>query len=216
MKKILLLLSIFLMATLNSFSQASCAGAAPFCTSTGVNFPASTSTVAPVGPNHGCLGSQPNPAWYYLNIATSGNIQIGLSSAPAVDIDFALWGPFATQAAMCAGISASPIDCSYSTASTEQVDITAAVAGQWYMLLITNFSGLPTNITATAQNAPGADGTTNCAILCNMTGLTATPGACNPATNTYTVTGTITTTNPPTTGTLTITSSCGGSTVLTP
>lgn len=217
MKKLLLLFSIFLIATSSVYSQGSCAGAAPFCTATGVNFPASTSTVAPAGPNYGCLGSQPNPAWYYLNIATGGNVQIQISSTPAVDIDFALWGPFATQAAMCAGISASPIDCSYSTAATEQIDITGAVAGQWYMMLITNFSGLPTNITAVAENAPGTDGTTNCAILCNMTGLTAVPGPCVPATNTFTVTGTITTTTPPSTGTLTITSSCGGAPiVLTP
>ena len=214
MKKLLLVLSIFFFATLQSYSQGSCAGAAPFCTASGVNFPASTSTVAPVGPNYGCLGSQPNPAWYYLNIATAGNIQIQISSTPAVDIDFALWGPFASQAAMCAGISASPIDCSYSTAATEQIDITGAVVGQWYMMLITNFSGLPTNITAVAENAPGADGTTNCAILCNMTGLTAIPGPCAPATNTFTVTGTITTTTPPSTGTLTITSSCGGAPIV--
>lgn len=215
MKKITLLLTLLILAvSIRSFSQGSCAGAAPFCTATGVNFPASTSTTAPPGPNYGCLGSQPNPAWYYLNIATSGNVQIQISSAPAVDIDFALWGPFATQAAMCAGISASPIDCSYSTAATEQIDITGAVAGQWYMMLITNFSGMPTNITAVAENAPGTDGTTNCAILCNMTGLTAVPGPCNPATNLYTVSGTITTTTPPTTGTLTITSSCGGAPIV--
>ncbi|MFZ5553511.1 MAG: gliding motility-associated C-terminal domain-containing protein [Bacteroidota bacterium] len=225
MKNNLLLRFLFafvLLITANhsAFSQASCAGAAPFCTSTGVNFPASTSTTAPAGPNYGCLGSQPNPAWYYLNIATSGNIQINLSNSANVDIDFIIWGPFASQAQMCTDIfnqtAGSGIDCSYSTAANEQVDISNAVAGQWYMLLITNFSGQPTNISAVAGNAPGVDGTTNCAILCTMTGLTATPGACNPATNTYTVNGTISVTNPPTTGTLTITNSCGGSQTLNP
>jgi len=189
----------------------SCAAAQPFCTSSGVTFPAATNTTAQAGPNYGCLLSQPNPQWYYLNIATAGNIQIGLTNSANVDIDFALWGPFATQAAMCAGVTAAPIDCSFSTAAVEQVDITGATVGQWYMLLITNFSNVPTNISATAQNAPGTDGTTNCNILCNMTGLTATPGACAPATNTYSVTGNITFTFPPTSGTLTVSSSCGGS-----
>lgn len=200
-----------------SYSQANCAQAAPFCTSTGVNFPASTNTTAQAGPNYGCLGSQPNPAWYYLNIATSGNIQINLSNSANVDIDFIIWGPFATQASMCANLTGSAVDCSFSTAANEQVDIPNAVAGQWYMLLITNFSGQPTNITAAAGNAPGnPDGTTNCAILCNMTGLTANPGPCASPANTFTLTGTITATNPPATGTLTVTSSCGGSQVFNP
>jgi gliding motility-associated-like protein len=213
MKKALLFIMLLLVVQ-HGFSQSSCAGAAPFCTASGTTFPASTGTTAPSGPNYGCLLSQPNPAWYYLNISSSGNIVINLSNSANVDIDFAAWGPFASQAAMCAGTSGSPFDCSYSTASTEQVNINGAVAGQWYMVLITNYANVPTNISATTGG--GSSGTTNCAILCNMTGLTATPAACDPATNQYSVSGTITTTTPPTTGTLTITSSCGGSVVLNP
>jgi len=217
LKRIAIIASIFLY-TNQVFSQATCAGAQAFCTSTGVNFPASTSTTAPTGPNYGCLGSQPNPAWYYLNIATSGNLTINLTNSANVDIDFIIWGPFATQGQMCTDIfnqtAGSGVDCSFSTAANEQVDIPNAVAGQWYMLLITNFSGQTTNISATA--AGGNTGTTNCAILCNMTGLTAVAGACNSTTNTYPLNGVITTTNPPTTGTLTITNSCGGSQTINP
>lgn len=208
MKKALLLLAIWGIFSSNLFSQADCSTAAPFCTASGTTFPASTSTVAPLGPDYGCLGSQPNPAWYYLNVSTSGTINIDLTNSAGVDIDFAAWGPFATQAAMCAGTSNSPFDCSYSTSASEQVNIVGAVAGQWYMVLITNFSGVATNISATT--AAGTTGATNCAILCNMTGLTATPGPCNPATNTYSLTGTITYTTPPATGTLTVTNSCTG------
>ena len=54
-------------------SPTTCATAQPFCTSTGVNFPGGVNNAsAPVGPNYGCLFTQPNPAWYYLNIATAG------------------------------------------------------------------------------------------------------------------------------------------------
>ncbi len=220
MKKQLLVLfiSFFAFITNNQvYAQGTCAAAQPFCTSTGVSFPASTSTTAPAGPDYGCLGSQPNPAWYYLNISTAGNIDITLTNSASVDIDFIAWGPFASQAAMCAGIFGSPptsgFDCSFSTAATEYVNIVGATVGQWYMVLITNYSGMPTNISATQSGGAGA---TNCAILCNMTGLTAVPGACNPATNQFTLNGTITTSYPPTTGTLTITNSCGGSQVLNP
>jgi hypothetical protein len=96
---------------------------------------------------------------------------INLSNSAAHDIDFAIWGPFATQAAMCAGTTNAPLDCSYDPAATEQVDIPNAVAGQWYMMLITNYANTPTNISAIAGNATGTDGTTNCNILCNMTAL---------------------------------------------
>ena len=188
MKNFLLFFLLSVLSYTTVYSQATCAGAAPFCTASGTTFPASTSTTAPVGPNYGCLGSEPNPAWYYLNISASGNINIDLSNSASVDIDFCAWGPFATQAAMCPGTSGSPFDCSYSTSATEQVNIVGAVVGQWYMVLITNFSGVPTNINATT--GAGTTGATNCAILCNMTGLTAVPGATACPANTYSVTGT--------------------------
>ncbi len=215
-KKILVFLLFGFLVNFKLFSQgATCATADPFCTGSTYTFPASTGTTAPTGPNYDCLGSQPNPAWYYLNIATSGNIMINLSNSSSVDIDFIIWGPFATQGAMCGAImggGGTVVDCSYSTAANEQVDINGAVAGQWYMLLITNYSNQPTNISAAAGNAPGVDGTTNCNILCNMTGLTAVVGACAPATNTYGVSGTITYTDPPSSGTLTVTNTCSGAT----
>ena len=193
-----------------------CATADPFCTPTLSPYPATTGAgSAPAGANYGCLGSEPNPAFFYLNIATSGSLTIALSNSAVVDIDFACWGPFATQAAMCAAIYGAvpsvPISCSYSPSATETCVIPAAVTGQWYMLMITNFANAPTNITAT-QTA--GTGTTNCAILCNMTALTAVPSACVPATNTYSVSGLVTVAFPPTTGTLTLTSSCGGTTTV--
>jgi hypothetical protein len=53
-----------------SVAQSDCAGSAPFCTSTGVTFPAETGNGdAPFGPDYDCLLTTPNPAWYYLNIS---------------------------------------------------------------------------------------------------------------------------------------------------
>ncbi|MGQ9847515.1 MAG: PKD domain-containing protein, partial [Bacteroidales bacterium] len=63
-------------------------------------------------------------------------------------------------------------------------------------------------ITFTQSNAgqPGA-GSTDCSIVtpCDITGMTANPSACNPSSNTYSVSGTITFHDAPTTGQLTIT-----------
>lgn len=213
-KKILLFFSsIFIVCQLHA--QVNCNGAAPFCTSTGVTFPAETGNGnAPNGPDYDCLFTTPNPAWYYLNISQSGTINITLTNTNLVDVDFILWGPFANQASMCTAIfngTAGIEDCSYATDATEYVDITGAVVGQWYMFLITNYSDVPTDIIATQT---GGGGATNCAILCTFNGITANPTACVQTTQQYSVSGTVTVTDPPSTGTLTITNSCGGAPIV--
>jgi gliding motility-associated-like protein len=215
MKRLLLLLTVTL-CMFGNYAKAQggdCNTADPFCTGVTYTFPASTTTTAPTGPNYGCLGSEPNPAFYYLQIANSGTLTIDISQVDASgsgqDVDFICWGPFTSPAAGCAsGLTGSAVDCSYSAAATETCTIPSAVTGEFYILMLTNFSGVPADISFSSN--PSSTATTNCAILCNMTGLTAVPGACNPATNTYTLTGTITYSDPPTTGTLTVTNSCSG------
>jgi gliding motility-associated-like protein len=213
MKKLLYVIIICLLPNIVLAQGGDCATADPFCTGVTYTFPASTTTTAPVGPNYGCLGTQPNPAFYYVQIATSGTLVIDISQTDASgsgqDVDFICWGPFTSPAAGCAsGLTGSSVDCSYSTAAVETCTIPTAVAGEFYMLMLTNFAGVPADITFASNGSSTA--TTNCAILCNMTALTAVPGACSAGTNTYTLTGTITYADPPTTGTLTVTNSCSG------
>jgi gliding motility-associated-like protein len=229
---LILLLSLF---AFNFNAQTDlCNGAAPFCTGTTYNFAAPVSgTEAEVGPDYGCLSSQPNPVWYYLQIASNGTIVMDIAGADAFldDIDFACWGPFTTPTGGCAGgltadcggffgceSNTSPfasypagnlVDCSYDGQAAEVCTIPNAIAGQYYMVLITNYGGNVTNIIFDQTNTgQGGAGATNCNILCNITNMTATPGACIPG-NTFNVTGTISTTAPPSSGTLTISSSCG-------
>lgn len=198
------------------FAQNTCATAEPFCSGSGLTFPAGTNQpAAPAGPNYGCLFTRPNPAWYFINVETSGNINITLTNSGNNDIDFIVWGPFADQASMCTQVFAGApiVDCSYSAAATEFVDINNAVAGQWYMLLITNFSNQNTNITA---NQTGGTGSTNCDILCGFNSITATPSACDPLDDTYDLTGNISLSSPPTSGFLIISESCNGNSISLP
>ena len=169
MKKILITITLLLFAVVQAFSQnTNCAGAAPFCTGTEYVFPAGVNAgTAEVGPDYGCLGSEPNPAWYFMQIETPGNIDIFMSAN--ADIDFICYGPFANLTNVCdpANLSAAnTVDCSYSGAATETVNITNGLAGDFYMLLITNFSNQPGNITFSQT---GGDGTTNCSLLSNAT-----------------------------------------------
>ncbi len=194
-------------------ASGNCGTANPFCTGNTECFPASTNTTAEPGNDYGCLSTQPNPAWYYLEIDQNGPITIDMFSTPSVDIDFALWGPFAdlaTAQGNCGSLGA-PLDCSYSTSATETANIPNGQAGEVYLFLITNFSGSVTDITFSQT---GGTGTTDCSIIlpCDISAMTANASPCNGA-NVYDISGNITFTDPPSTGTLTVTDCNGNSTV---
>jgi len=149
-----------------------CSLANPFCTSNTYTFPNSTNQPSLGGVGiYGCLLTTPNPVWYYMQVQSAGNITIGISqtssSGAPLDVDFALWGPFTGLASGCAGLSAANnISCSYSIFNTETAIVNNALAGQFYILLLTNFSNQPGTITFSQT---GGTGTSNCAIVCNVT-----------------------------------------------
>lgn len=144
-----------------------CAEADPFCTDNGMyQFPAGVNAGSgESGPYYSCLGSTPNPAWYYMRIGNPGSITIHMYSTPSVDIDFCCWGPFDDPVAPCPYGLTSPkvVSCSYSTASTENCQIpSSAQTGQYYILVITNYSNTTCNINFSKT---GGSGTTDCDIL---------------------------------------------------
>lgn len=150
----------------------SCSNAVAFCsTSTPVTFPNITNQPNTNGGGiYGCLFTIPNPAYYFLQIQNSGSISITISqystSGAPIDVDFVVWGPFASLAASCSQISASNIvDCSYSTSFQEIADIPNAVSGQYYIMLVTNFSNQPGTIT---YQQTGGTGSTNCNVACTL------------------------------------------------
>ncbi|NTW25311.1 MAG: PKD domain-containing protein [Lentimicrobium sp.] len=104
-----------------------------------------------------------------MKILDPGPISIYMFSTPLVDIDYCLWGPFTDPIDPCpmsntnGGLTLNKaISCSYSGNPTETAYISNALAGQYYILVITNFSNNPCNITF--QKA-GGTGTTDCTIL---------------------------------------------------
>ncbi|MDD2636564.1 MAG: gliding motility-associated C-terminal domain-containing protein [Bacteroidales bacterium] len=137
-----------------------CLGALPFCTSDAYTFPASTNV--PSMGQVGCLYTTPNPAWYWMEIGDPGNIDIYMSSGG--DVDFIAWGPFSSLEAACSSnlMSNSGVDCSYSAASTETANLTNTQTGEVYVLLITNYANISTNI---SFSQTGGAGSTNCGII---------------------------------------------------
>lgn len=147
---------------------ATCSGATPFCTGSAYTFAASTNTTAESGPNYGCLQLQPNPAWYYLKIGKDGDLTIDISqmdvNGEPEDVDFIIWGPFSSATAPCtAQLNAiNEVACSYSDSATEQFTIHDAAVGEYYLLVLTNYSGVPANITFSKT---GGAGETDCDTL---------------------------------------------------
>ncbi|RYE19820.1 MAG: hypothetical protein EOP51_19125, partial [Sphingobacteriales bacterium] len=133
-----------------------------------------------------CLGSTPNPVWYYITIDNPGNLAFQLTQntqfngntpvGTGLDVDFAAFGPFTSQLDACSQILITPastnstlIACSYSTAAIENFTIPNAQTGQVYSILITNFNGDNGQILLTQTNAsvPGA-GSTSCNITVDL------------------------------------------------
>jgi gliding motility-associated-like protein len=170
MKTIVIFLCVFYTTWLQS--QINCQNAAPFCAGgvSGVTYPASiNSGAAQSGPNYGCLLTQPNPAWYYLQVANPGNLiiliqgQMTSPPGPGQDVDFICWGPFSSLSNVCNSLTASNIvDCSYSPSFTETLTIPSGLTGQYYLVLITNFANATQNI---SFNQIGGTGNTNCSLV---------------------------------------------------
>ncbi|WP_438967229.1 choice-of-anchor J domain-containing protein, partial [Flavobacterium sp.] len=134
-----------------------CNTAQPFCGENNEIFISQTGLPSAGSP--GCLGSAPNPVWFKFKVETTGNITFDLTqtnnaTGNPIDVDFILWGPF-TDAQMdsnaCNSLYDYPdgnttipnniVDCSYSASAFEFIDIPNAIAGQNYLLLVTNFNG---------------------------------------------------------------------------
>ncbi|WP_407265382.1 gliding motility-associated C-terminal domain-containing protein [Tenacibaculum maritimum] len=165
--------------SLSLFSQgATCPAAEVLCTPNAA-FPAETSApdlgplpscgtsgVAPGYPVSPTLSTTPNPAFYTLQVVQSGDLYLFINTFPQKDVDFAIWGPYSSPDAInnCQGGNfppGVPIDCDYSTSTSEQIDIPGVLAGESYILMITNYSKDPTDITLSPNNDHG----TNTAVL---------------------------------------------------
>jgi gliding motility-associated-like protein len=155
----------------------SCPTALPLCAIQPIVFPNNVGVATlpnPIRPYSttnttvGCLGSAPSPTFYYVQITTNGNYNFFLEqntsidfTGTGIDVDFVAWGPYATNAAACLGITtnnapATGISCSYSGNFTENFGINNAIAGQIYVVMITNFNGRKgfVRITQTAGPIP--------------------------------------------------------------
>lgn len=116
---------------------------------------------AETGNNYGCLGSTPNPTWFYLPISNSGIINLTVQQNALIDftgsnfdVDYIVYGPFTNPVDPCnVGLLQNNIvSCSYSVSGIEHPVIPNAQAGQYYLLMTTNFSNQTGFIRITMDN----------------------------------------------------------------
>lgn len=170
MKKIVFFFLIVfgLFPFLTKGQNTSCAGAFPLCLATDSSFfisPASTNAGnAEIGPDYGCLYTQPNPAWFFVVVTDSGDIELQLSGSGNCDIDFACWGPFTQPVTPCNGQldSNTIVNCSYSVYPVELCYIQNALVGEVYILLITNYANVAGNLMIQQSNMADSNGTIAC------------------------------------------------------
>lgn len=171
---------IFLLSFGFSFAQVTsptCESSQAMCS--GNQGPFNNVTGNPNSSGLGCLGTTPNRAWFYMQVGTSGTMNFQLSqtstaSGNGIDVDFILWGPFNSLNGICNNLALySPgytgannvVACSYSPAPIENFTIPNAVAGQYYMLLVTNYANQAGTYTL---NQTGGTGALSCDIVCGV------------------------------------------------
>lgn len=188
---LLLMLLLFSTQYTASAQEVSPCDASPFCSDTAYTFENATEGSIPSEVAMGCLGSAPNPVWYYMEIGVSGTIELLLEQFDedgfGIDVDFAMYGPYESTDDACIEIMDGdfPIQCSYSGSFTEDLGIGVAggtgtgattppeaVAGEVYVVLITNFSGQPGTINFSQTGGTGA---TDCGIICGLTASNNSP-----------------------------------------
>ncbi|WP_395043461.1 fibronectin type III domain-containing protein, partial [Flavobacterium sp.] len=154
------------------FVTTTCNDSQPFCGETGLIY-TNTTGVPSLG-TIGCLITTPNPAWFYFQVLNTGPLNFQITqgnNAPLYnnqDVDFIAYGPFANIAAACGNL-APTVACSYSAAPIENFTIPGAIAGQIYVVMITNFSNNPGTVTFNqTNNTTTGSGSTNCEIVCSV------------------------------------------------
>lgn len=167
------LYQLTLQISTSCVETATCIGANSLCNSLGIPFANTQNNIVSGNGNFGCIGTVANPTWFYLPIGVAGNVNLVVDQNTssdfnqlALDVDFVAFGPFTDPIAACAGglTVENIVDCSFSVAVQEIVNIPNAQPGEYYLLMITNYSNMPGYIKIT-QPTTGETGELDCTGL---------------------------------------------------
>jgi uncharacterized repeat protein (TIGR01451 family) len=148
-----------------------CSQANSLCSSLGIPFPNTTNL--PSTGALGCLGTTPNPTWFVMPISQAGNINLMIQQSTDInfstnnlDVDYVVLGPYSNPTTPCNGQITSNyvVSCSYSSNNVELPVIQNAQPGQFYLIMVTNYSNFPGYIKITDLGGNSTGGI-NCSGL---------------------------------------------------
>ena len=115
---------------------------------------------AEAGPDYNCLYTQPNPAWFFVKMEEPGDVVLQInaeSDGNPLDVDFCCWGPFGALPESSEELSQDKVvDCSYDPSPATCTIPSTAQAGEYYVLLVTNYANLPGDLTFTSVGGTGS------------------------------------------------------------
>ena len=162
----------FTLRTFANCNNASvCSQANSLCSSLGVPFPNTTNL--PSTGTMGCLSTTPNPTWFVMPISQAGTINLMIQqstdinfSLPNLDVDYVVFGPYSNPTTPCNGQLTSNYiaSCSYSPNNVEYPIIQNVQPGQFYLIMVTNYSNSPGYIKITDIGGTSTGGI-NCSGL---------------------------------------------------
>jgi hypothetical protein len=200
MRYLFLSLLLPFLTSAQAFAQTNslCAEAIRICPENPIAYEVTTDFgQAEDGPSYNCLGSTPNPSWYYFQIENLGTHELELTNSLDEDLDFMLWGPFWEENNWCDSLTdEKAADCSYAAGNNEFIQFTSTLPSAYYVLVITNYSNQA--LVATLDRLSGT-GTFDCTsnAPCQISLFTAEPSFCNEQTNQFEINGTLWTFNAP-------------------
>lgn len=147
-----------------------CSQANSLCNTLGVPYPNTVNV--PSNGTFGCLSSTPNPTWFYLPISQPGLLSLQIVQNTSIqmngqflDVDYVVYGPFTDPVTPCSSqlTNNNIVSCSYSASATEVATIPNGQVGQYYLMMVTNFSNNPgyvmiSNASGTNQGAIDCSG----------------------------------------------------------
>jgi len=147
MKKIYAISILFtLIFNLKGISQNTCATPYLFETGSTYSYAFTTNTTAQSGINYNCLGTQPNPIWFYFTVCTEGDIQFSINTSnTSSDLDYVMWGGLIDEYD-CVLDTTLVVGCNYSPSPLTSIYIDSLQVG-YYKFMITNYSNFVDTMT---------------------------------------------------------------------
>ena len=156
------MLSLLLTLALASYAQDNShyVDAVQICADGVTQFPLTVGLEnAEAGPDYNCLYIQPNPAWFFVKMEEPGDviININVQSNGFFDVDFCCWGPFGALPESSEALTRDKVvDCSYDTSPATCTIPSTAQAGEYFVLLVTNYANLPGDLTFAIGGGTGS------------------------------------------------------------